>query len=251
MRWTHIIAGAITVIRLVAGEADSLHETRTLTDRWVDARKQVTVARLDWEGEREMLLAGGQMFGGELERLEGELEELSKGQSAVAGERAGLELEQREQASVREAARLKAEELEGRLPRLLARLPEVLVKRLEPLTARLPQDPADTSLRPAERMQTLVGILNEIEKFASGITVESEVRRNPAGKDVEVETLYVGLAQAYFVGQGGAFAGVGKPGDTGWVWKEEAGLAEAVGRAIAIYRNQQPAAFVQLPLEIQ
>ncbi|MFM1942867.1 MAG: hypothetical protein RI897_1849 [Verrucomicrobiota bacterium] len=251
MRWTLILTGVVLLTRLVAGEADSLREARTLTDRWVEARKQVTGARVEWEGEKEMLVASRQMFSSELQRLEKELLEVGQGQTEVAGERAGLEGEKQELESVREAARLKAVELEGRLPRLLARLPEVLVKRLEPLTARLPQDAASTTLRPAERLQTLVGILNEVEKFAGGITVESEVRRNPAGKDVEVETLYLGLTQAYFVGQGGAFAGVGKPGDAGWIWKEEEGLAKAVQQAIAIYRNQQPAAFVELPLEIQ
>ncbi len=247
MRLRLILAGAVLLTRLVAVGADSLREARTLTDRWVEARKQVTGARVEWEGEKEMLVASRQMFSSELQRLEKELLEVGQGQTEVAGERAGLEGEKQELESVREAARLKAVELEGRLPRLLARLPEVLVKRLEPLTARLPQDAGSTTLR----LQTLVGILNEVEKFAGGITVESEVRRNPAGKDVEVETLYLGLTQAYFVGQGGAFAGVGKPGDAGWIWKEEEGLAKAVQQAIAIYRNQQPAAFVELPLEIQ
>jgi hypothetical protein len=198
-----------------------------------------------------MLEASAEMFEKELQDLAGRLDELGEGNAEVKRERQALEAENKELEGLMEAARLKAVELERRLPTLINRLPGVLIERLKPLTERLPENPEHTRMKATERLQTLVGVLNEIDKFASSLSVESEIRKTAEGKEVEVQTLYVGLAQAYFVGESGQFAGVGTPGESGWVWSRQEGLAGPVQRAIAVYRNQQPPAFVALPVIVK
>ena len=37
----------------------------------------------------------------------------------------------------------------------------------------------------------------------------------------------------------------------GWVWRQADDLAPQVQRAIAVFRNEQPAAFVRLPVQVQ
>lgn len=250
MRWFVVLALAVMTGAMVRAGSSALAETRTILDQWVQTRHLISKSRLDWQAEQETLKASAAMFEKELDVLAGRLAELGKGSAEVERERATLEAEKASLEGVLEGARLKVTELEGRLPLLVRRLPEVLVNRLKPLMERLPGDPGGTRMRVTERFQTVVGILNEIDKFASSISVESEIRQAPEGQQVEVQTLYVGLAQAYFVGEAGRFAGVGVPTETGWKWTQRDGVAEAVQKAIAVYRNQQPAVFVQLPVSV-
>jgi hypothetical protein len=100
-------------------------------------------------------------------------------------------------------------------------------------------------------MQNLVGLINEVDRFNGAISVESEIRSNAAGLEVQVETLYLGLARGYFVGEEGRFAGVTVPTESGWEVTLRPELGPSIRRAIAMYRNQQPAALVGLPFEIQ
>jgi hypothetical protein len=191
------------------------------------------------------------MFERELADLASRFSDLGDGSAQGAQEWKALEAEKAELDALREAATLAVARLERRLPALLVQLPQVLVERLAPLTAKLPTDPDQTRLGSVERLQTVVGILNEIDRFSSSLSVETEIRKLPNGIEVEVETLYVGLAQAYFVGEGGRLAGVGRPGATGWDWTSQDDLAPAVQKAIAIHANRLPAGFVALPVALK
>jgi hypothetical protein len=115
---------------------------------------------------------------------------------------------------------------------------------------RLPEDPSDTRTSPVERLQTIVGILNEVEKFGSVISVESELQKTSDGKEIEVKTLYVGLGQAYFVDKTGDFAGVGVAKLSGWEWSEASELGKAIQHAIEVYEGSQPPSFDGLPMTV-
>jgi hypothetical protein len=103
----------------------------------------------------------------------------------------------------------------------------------------------------AERIQVIVGILNELDKFNNAVNVFSEKRKNPKGEEVSVQTLYVGLGAAYFVNDTADFAGVGSPGANGWEWTVRPELASAVQEAVKMYRNERTAHFVPLPVTIR
>jgi len=68
---------------------------------------------------------------------------------------------------------------------------------------------------------------------------------------VQVETIYLGLAQAYFVGEGGKFAGVALPTAEGWQSTARNELGPVIAQAIAMYRNQAPAALLVVPFELK
>jgi hypothetical protein len=122
---------------------------------------------------------------------------------------------------------------------------------LAPLLARLPADSANTKLADTERVQGLVGILNELDKFQNAVNLFSERRKKPNGEEVAVETVYIGLGAAYFVNDANDFAGLGAPGERGWEWTVQPELAPAVREAIRIYRNERTARFVALPAIIR
>jgi hypothetical protein len=63
----------------------------------------------------------------------------------------------------------------------------------------------------------------------------------------QVTAIYIGLGQAYYATQNGEAAAVGKPGPSGWVWTPTNPHGAAIARLASILRNEQPAAFVQVP----
>ena len=102
-------------------------------------------------------------------------------------------------------------------------------------------------------MAIVIGTLNEIDKFNNSLTVISELRDMPDGVTTsEVKTIYIGLAQAYYVDSKAKIAGIGTPSEDGWVWEENTDLAASISRSIAIYENIiKPAEFVDLPVSIK
>jgi hypothetical protein len=102
----------------------------------------------------------------------------------------------------------------------------------------------------AERMQVVVGVLNELDKFNSSVAIFNEKRKNARGEEMAVETVYVGLGAAYFVNAANDFAGTGAPGASGWEWTEQASLAPTIRQVIRIYRSESAPAFIALPASI-
>jgi hypothetical protein len=146
------------------------------------------------------------------------------------------------------AVKLRVVEFESQIRVLRKSLPPPLMETIDRLYLQLPEDSENTGKSVSSRMLVVVGILNEIDKFNNRIEVASELRNGPGGNEVQVQVLYLGLAQAYFVDQTGSFAGVGIPSREGWQWDNRPELAPPIARAIAIYENSEPAAFVALPV---
>ena len=88
------------------------------------------------------------------------------------------------------------------------------------------------------------------EKY-SEILVTSEVRALPDGSSAEVTAIYLGLGQGYYSGANGSIAGVGTATEEGWEWTPADDAAPEIARVVAILKNEEAAAFVQLPVEIQ
>ena len=62
--------------------------------------------------------------------------------------------------------------LEESLKRIIPSLPSPLLEKIRPLLRRLPDDPLITDLSLGERVQNIVGILNETDKFNTTITIK-------------------------------------------------------------------------------
>ena len=242
-----ILLGATCVLADGRQQVDSTKETLS---KWVETRQLIATTRADWESDREVLKQTINLFEKELATVneqftttENSSKQIEKERSELTREKEGLD-----------AATTRVNELlvpmEEKIRKMAAALPTPLVAKLEPLMARLPEDPKSTKFSAAERMQTLVGIVGEVEKFNGAITVHSEIQKNAKGEEVQVRTMYLGLGQAYWVDKSGR-AGVGTAGPEGWKWSDQPELADTINRAIAIYENSQPAAFVSLPVTLK
>lgn len=140
--------------------------------------------------------------------------------------------------------------LERQLPPLFNATPEPIRPQLEVLYRRIPEDAATTRVSVAERYQNVLGILSLLGKANHEITTGYEVRKLADGSSVEVQALYVGLAQAYYVSARGD-AGAGHPTPEGWRWEPSTAIAGDVLESLEILQGKQTPAFVSLPVKLQ
>lgn len=229
-----------------------LAETRSLLEKWVETRQLISKTRGDWQADKETLEQTVQLYERELKSLDDQMSKISTNNTQVAREMSEATSLQKLSNETLDGVRQYATQLEARVKKFTPQLPVPLQDILKPLLARLPADPAATKMLAAERMQVLVGVLNELDKFNNSVNVfYTEKRKNPAGDEVAVQTIYVGLGAAYFVNEAGDFAGTGAPGANGWEWAVKPEIAPSVHEVVAIYGNKKAARFVTLPATIR
>jgi hypothetical protein len=227
----------------------SLRETRSTLEKWVEIRQLISKTRSDWQTDKETLQQTAELYQRELAAVDQQMGKISTNNAQVDKERVEAEALKSSSSASLERAKGFALQFEKKITALAAQMPVPLQDTLKPLLNRLPADPSSKMSAP-ERLQVIVGILNEIDKFNSAVSVFSEKRKNSKGEEVAVETVYIGLGSAYFVNDKGDFAGTGSPGATGWEWTTKPELASSVREVIRIYRNERPATFVSLPVTL-
>jgi len=232
-----------------AGEA--ITSTRSQLEQWVETRRIIAQEKQDLKLAKEMLNERIQLVQSEIEALKEKIKEAEANISKTDKQFNELteENEKLKQASDTLLATIKA--LEMRMEKMLAGAPTPVTRRVQVLSQQIPDNPDETKLAITNRFQNVIGILNEINKFNSEITVVSEMRDLPGGGEAEVTVIYLGASKAYYVGGNGKFGGVGTPGEDGWDWKATDDVADRIAAVIEIYNNKQVAAFMELPFEVQ
>jgi septal ring factor EnvC (AmiA/AmiB activator) len=228
-----------------------LSETRTTLEKWVETRQLISKTRADWQTDKETIEQSIALLERELKGVEDQMAKLNTNSSQADKERAQTEAAIKAANESLEPSQKFASEFEGQLTKFIPQLPQPLQDTLKPLLAKLPADSANTKMKATERIQVLVGVLNEIDKFNNAVNVFSEKRKNQGGAEVAVETVYVGLGSAYFVNDAGDFAGMGSPGAKGWEWTVKPDIAASVKEVVRIYRGERTAHFVGLPVVIR
>ena len=250
-----ILLGALAAAGLqvsFTAHADStVTETRSTLEKWVEMRQLISKTKSDWQADKDTLEQTIQLFERELKSIATQMGNVSTNRTQVDVEREKAQAQQKDLTEAVERVKTLVGALETKVMALAPAFPPPLTEKIQPLLKRIPVDDADTRISGPERMQNIVGILNEVDKFNAAVTVVSEIQKSPSGAEVQVETIYVGLGQAYFVDKAGDYAGVGIPTLQGWQWKEQKELAGKIQKSLAMYRNAAPAAFVSLPVQIR
>jgi hypothetical protein len=228
----------------------TLEETRLVMGKWIETQQIISKERNDWQQGKEILVSRVDLVKREIAGLE---EKIQQAQASAAETNAKRD----EQLAKTEELKASAAQLteaaaamEARIRELFGALPDPIQAKLQPLRQRIPEDPANTRVSVAERFQNVLGILNELNKANTDITVTYEVRNLSDGKPSEVQVIYVGLAQAYYVSPGGE-AGIGRPGAQGWQWESSNAIANDVLKALEIFQAKHTPAFVPLPVKLQ
>lgn len=228
----------------------TLEETRLTLSKWIETQQIISKERNDWQQSREVLQGRLELVRKEVSSLE---EKIQQSQSAVS-ESAKKREELLAQSEAVKAVGAQLSDavgaMETEVRKLFRSLPDPLVAKLQPLYQRMPDEAAKARVSAAERYQNVLGILNELNKAATEITVAFETRTQPDGRTIEVQTIYVGLAQAYYVSPQGD-AGIGRPSAEGWKWTADKTIAGEVLTALEVVQGKQVPQFVPLPVRIQ
>ncbi len=237
---------------IFADEKESnVGETRAIIEKWVQTRQLISKEKRDFEIGKEMINERIELVEREIESLRGKTDEIDESISDADKKRTELVDENETLKSASASLDGVILKLENKTKRLLAGLPDPLRERVGLLSRRLPENPKETKLSLGERFQNIVGILNETNKFNREIIVASEVRELDNGISAETTSMYIGVSHAFYSGGNGAIAGVGVASPEGWVWKPANDNSAEIAEAVSILKNEAPAAFVQLPIEIQ
>ncbi len=260
MRSIPYVLGILAVSLLSSGAQEGVDEPineakvielREAISKLVDVQTLESKERNDWKAKKA---AFGNLF--ELHQRELTLldEELAKaGKTAPAHESQAEDLEKQIE-ELKQARRLTSEAVARNLPRLIklsAAFPKPLLDEVEAELALLKQWDTNAEPRegfrgnePRDALQAMLTVIANAEQFNRRFTRSTEVRDGS-----EVQVLYLGLAQAYYM-NGGDKAGVGRPGPEGWVWKHQAGVYDELKAAFEIMDKKRPPATVTLPLKL-
>ncbi len=235
----------------VDADGPEIGEVRAKLEQWVETRRIISKEQREWELAREMLASRIDVVQREIESLREKIGETE--QDIAQAEQTRNELQSRNERLKEASAALERTlmDLESGVRRLVARLPDSVLKEIRQLTQQLPEEGGETDQPMSNRFGYVLGILQQVNKFHSEVRTASEVRRIAEGRSAEVTTVYLGLGQAYYVGTNGRVAGLGTASAESWVWEPADSAAEEVAAAVAILDGEQVARFVRVPLEVK
>ena len=234
-----------------SAEGPEVEAVRSTLEKWMETQRLISKEKQDWRQDRVMLESRIELLEREIDNVEEKIASTEKEIGETSEKRDELRADNERLKEAVSVLRARVADMEKRTKALLEQLPETYRAKVETLAARLPDQPKNTDLSLSKRFQNVIGVLNELNKANSQVTVESEVRDLPDGRSREVRVLYLGLGHAYYVGGDGSIAGYGTAGADGWRWKTANAAAPAISEAIAIVENEKVARFVQLPLEVR
>lgn len=244
-----VLAGA-AMLAYAPLSGTPLEETTTLLEEWVQTERLLSEEKSEWEADRASMESLLRVYRQEIDTLTRIIEDAKADTSTAEVLRAEL-LEQDESVKSIEsdvvAALISAEE---QIKGLEAVLPPPLREELQPLFNSLPQDSKASKLAIGQRVQPIVAILTQVQKFNQVVTLVEDFREFEAGRTVQTETVYFGLGAAYYVDQANENAGFGVPGTDGWEWKTDNNLIPAIRSFVDIYRGTQQARYVEVPVSI-
>ena len=236
----------------VFAQGSKFEEARTHIEKWVQTRQLIARRDADWRVERENIGQSVGLLQREIDLLKEAIDKSEQVDSEADAEKKRITLSLEDLKKANKVVDAVLWGMERQALALMTSFPDPLKDRTSNVRSRIPLKKEDLRGRSAaERMQNVVAMLNEADRFNSAITLAIEVRKDAEGKDRQVQALYLGLGHAYYADQSGSFAGVGVPGAEGWTWTVNAELGSTIRKVIDIYENERKAEFIAIPVNIQ
>ena len=243
------LAGTLTALAAPLN-ASLLDNTTTALEEWVETERMISQTKAEWETEMASMKNLISIYTKEIASLAAVIEDAEKDTSAA--ERRRSELLQRDETVKSVEAKLVQQiaGIELNLKSLEALLPPPLQEELSPFFKNLPEDPATSKVPIGQRIQPIVVILTQVQKFNQVVTVIEGFREFEAGSTVQTEMVYFGLGVAFYVDQANEHAGYSVPGPDGWNWTDDNALAGTIRSFIDIYRGTQQARYIEIPVSV-
>lgn len=237
-------------------QQDELAISRELLNKYYETERLLGQEQAEWRLGKELLVSRVELMEAQLKELVTKTTE-EKGKITEAdSERQKLDEQNQELSKTQELQISAVEKSEERVRSLWPMLPEMLQTKVRGQFERLPKKEmarGDIKSSVGERFLNVLAILNEATKFHSDVVVVNERRKLKNGQELEVETIYFGLAVGYFAGADltQPMAGMLVPGKEGWETIEMPEAAVAISDVIAMQKSAKLAGFVPLPVKVR
>ncbi len=237
--------------------ADEERDLRATVQQWLDTMAAVQKEEDEWTRDKEILQNHRAGLKAEIDTLTRQLKD-AQGKAGQANKEEADQLKKKEGfTSAQQALSDEVIKLENRMASILHLIPPPL-KEADKVKAALMQlektlatkDRSDMTGVPG-RLQTVLILMKEMEKFQSTITVRKAFQKASDGKEYEMQIIYLGLAKAYSVNATGTIAQVGEPTPEGWTFQEDNSIATHVRTLVDTTTGDGDAQFVNIPLSIR
>jgi nicotinamide mononucleotide adenylyltransferase len=230
-------------------------ELRVTVNEWVETMRRIQQEENEWTRDQEVLT-------NYREGLEKEIADLKEKIADAKTRKEGADSESLKQTEERDRYASANDEL----AKLVRTLEEIMAAKLPLIPAPLRAEPkVSQSIEDLERdlkltgdklnegvskrLQNLINLTSEIEKFQQTVVLRQELRTDGEGREFNMEVIYFGLSTAYAVNEDGSLALVGKPNaKDGWKFVERKDLAVAIRDLIASTKGDRDPSFISLPI---
>ena len=243
---------AAPAMKVTSETAPIIEATRETLTKWVETKQLISKERSEWATGKDILEDRVRLAQAETDTVRDKLKEISAAVAEAQKKRDELAAQNDKLKATAEKSKAMVIAAEKQLRPLLPQLPEPLREKLKPIIARFPEDSEKSTASLAERLQNVLGILDQASAFNSTVASVKELRTFPDGTRAEVTTVYLGLSQAYYTNREGTLAGIGHPGPDGWVWKPDNANGKKILLAVHILEGKEKGAtFIDLHVKIQ
>ncbi|MDI9397884.1 MAG: DUF3450 family protein [Candidatus Pacebacteria bacterium] len=243
---------AAAAMKVTSETAPIIEATRETLTKWVETKQLISKEKSEWASGKDILEDRVRLAEAETSTVRDKLKEISAAVAEAQKKRDELAAQNDKLKATAEKSKAMVIAAEKKLRPLLPQLPEPLREKLKPIIARFPEDSEKSTASMAERLQNVLGILDQASAFNSTVASVKELRTFPDGTRAEVTTVYLGLSQAYYTNREGTLAGIGHPGPDGWVWKPDNANGKKILLAVHILEGKEKGAtFIDLPVKIQ
>ena len=243
---------AAPAMKVTSETAPIIEATRETLTKWVETKQLISKEKSEWASGKDILEDRVRLAEAETTTVRDKLKEISVAVAEAQKKRDELAAQTDKLKATAERSKAMVIAAEKKLRPLIPQLPEPLREKLKPIIARFPEDSEKSTASMAERLQNVLGILDQASAFNSTVASVKELRTFPDGTRAEVTTVYLGLSQAYYTNREGTLAGIGHPGPDGWVWKPDNANGKKILLAVPILEGKEKGAtFIDLPVKIQ
>ncbi|HKJ91182.1 MAG TPA: DUF3450 family protein [Oceanipulchritudo sp.] len=243
------LIGAVCV-PVVMSVGAPLEETVSTLEQWVETERRIADEAARWEADKDSTENLIEIYKEEIGTLEEIIEAAEEDTSAAEERRSGLMEQDREVKGLEAEVEKTIMAAEKNIKNLEILLPQPLREELSPLFNSLPENPEESTLPIGQRVQPIVAILTQIQKFNQVVTVVEGFREFEEGRTVQTEKIFFGIGAAYYVDQADEHAGMGVLTEEGWTWRDDNSLVPAIRSFIDIYRGTEQASYVEVPVTI-
>ena len=249
---TNVATPNAPAMKVTSETAPIIEATRETLTKWVETKQLISKEKSEWASGKDILEDRVRLAQAETTTVRDKLKEISVAVAEAQKKRDELAAQNDKLKATAEKSKAMVIAAEKKLRPLLPQLPEPLREKLKPIIARFPEDSEKSTASMAERLQNVLGILDQASAFNATVASVKELRTFPDGTRAEVTTVYLGLSQAYYTNREGTLAGIGHPGPDGWVWKPDNANGKKILLAVHILEGKEKGAtFIDLPVKIQ